>query len=76
MNDNEFISVSEFAKEVNISVQAVYQRLNKDLKKYFKIIDDKKMINVVAIELFNFKEDIKSVKQDFNNSLTSTLKIV
>jgi len=74
MKDNEYLSVKDFAKEVNISVQAVYQRLNKDLKNYFKIIDGKKMINVVAIELFTIKDDVKEVEQDFNDSLTSALK--
>jgi len=74
MKDNEYLSVKDFAKEVNISVQAVYQRLNKDLKNYFKIIDGKKMINVVAIDLFTIKDDVKEVEQDFNDSLTSALK--
>ena len=70
MNEKDYLTVKEFAKEVNISVQAVYQRLNKDLKEYFKIINGKKMINVLAIELFSFKE----VEQEFNDSLTNSLK--
>lgn len=74
MTEKEYLTVKEFAKEVDISVQAVYQRLNKDLKKYFKEIDGKKMINVMAIEIFSFKDDVKEVEQDFNNSLTSALK--
>lgn len=73
MEEKEYLTVKEFAKEVNISVQAVYQRLNKDLKEFLKEIDGKKKIDPIAIEILNFKEDVKQIDQDLNNSLTSAL---
>ena len=62
MKDKEYISVSEFSELANLSVQAIYKRLNSDLKPYCKIIKNKKMINVEALNLFN-----NSLNQAKNN---------
>ena len=34
INEQEYIGISEFAKRVNVSKQAVYQQLDKKLKTY------------------------------------------
>lgn len=49
----EYITISEFAKRVNLSRQAVYKRIDKDLKSY--IINDghKLKINVDAIHMID-----------------------
>lgn len=48
----QYLDVKEFAQIVNISKQAVYNRLNKDLKPFVKEIDGKKCISVKALQLF------------------------
>lgn len=50
MENNEYLTVTAFAKAVGTSNQAIYQQLNKRLKPYYKVIDNKKMINIKAIE--------------------------
>ena len=47
--DQEYITVAEFAEKTNISKQRVYQLLKKKLKPYLNIIDNKKMINISAL---------------------------
>lgn len=50
MENNEYLTVTAFAKAVGTSNQAIYQQLNKRLKPYYKVIDSKKMVNIKAIE--------------------------
>ena len=77
---NKYLSIKEFANEVNITTQAIYQRLDKDLKKYLKIIDGKKMINSEAIiKVFgkkseNYKDDIKDNCKVITNKFASDLQ--
>jgi hypothetical protein len=63
----EYITIKQFAERVGVSNQAVYQRLNKDLDKYIKVVDNKKMLSIKALELFN----VKAVEQANSESLTS-----
>lgn len=46
----QYISISEFAEITGTTRQAVYQRLNKSLQRYVKIVDNKKMLNTKALE--------------------------
>lgn len=62
--DQEYISIAEFAERAGVSKQAVYQRLNKSLKAYVKVIDGKKSINIRALEDLYGKDDCSSVEQD------------
>lgn len=50
MNNNEYITISAFAKAVGTTNQAIYQQLDKRLKPYYKVIDNKKMLSVQAIQ--------------------------
>lgn len=53
MEDQQYISIKEFASVVGISQQAVYKRLNHkndNLLKYFNVINGKKMLEVSALE--------------------------
>ncbi len=50
MENKEYLTVTAFAKAVRTSNQAIYQQLNKRLKPYYKVIDNKKMISIQAIE--------------------------
>lgn len=54
--EEEYISIAEFAERAGCSKQAVYQRLNKSLKKYVKVEKGKKCINIKALEDLYSKE--------------------
>lgn len=77
--ESEFLTVKEFAERAGVSVQSVYQRLNKSLKPYFKVIKGVKYIEIKALtEVYglkveqgfkgDFKENVKGFKQDFKGS--------
>lgn len=79
MVESEFLTVKEFAEKAGVSVQSVYQRLNKSLKPYFKVIKGVKYIEIKALtEVYglkveqgfkgDFKENVKGFKQDFKGS--------
>lgn len=50
---NDYLTVKEFAKEINVSEQYVYRLLKTKLKPYYKRINRKSMIHSSAICLFN-----------------------
>ena len=58
----EFLTVSDFARELNISIQAVYKRINKsdsDLKPFVKKDNGKTYIDKAALTaVYNFKETV------------------
>ena len=60
MNE-EYISISEFAKRAGVSRQAVYARLDKDLSSFLVIDNGKKSLNSRALSLFTVKENDKEV---------------
>ena len=63
--DKEYISIAEFAEQAGVSKQAVYQRLNKSLKAYVKVVDGKKSIDIRALEDLNkfFKAKFKGLNK-------------
>ena len=63
MND-VYITVAEFAKKANISKQRVYQLLNKRLKEFVQEVDNKKMIDIKALELFGIQEGCSNIQGD------------
>ena len=70
MND-ELLSVSDFAKKLNISVQAVYKQLNGKLKPYLTIVNGKKMLQAEALEALQSDAEIQP---DANNILITSLQ--
>lgn len=62
--DQEYISIAEFAERAGVSKQAVYQRLNKSLKTYVKDVDGKKSINIRALEDLYGIDACSSLEQD------------
>lgn len=52
-----YISVKEFAVKAGVSPQAVYQRIDKDLKQFVKIQSGKKTISEEALEQFSINEN-------------------
>lgn len=78
MNNNEYITISAFAKAVGTTNQAIYQQLNKRLKPYYKVIDNKKMLSTKAIEeIYNKEIDIdnQSTFQAENQELINQLNL-
>ena len=70
MNE-ELLSVSDFSKKLNISVQAVYKQLNGKLKPYLIVVNGKKMLQIQALQVFRNDEDIQP---DANNILITSLQ--
>lgn len=52
---SQIVSVSDFSQLVNTSVQAVYSRLEKDLKPYLKIRNGKKYIDTKGLEVYGIE---------------------
>ena len=46
---NDYITIAEYATRRGVSVSAVYKRLGGTLKQYYKVIDGKKYISVEAL---------------------------
>lgn len=77
IDEQEYLTIAEFAKRVNVSKQAIYQQLDKKLKPYLIVIDGKKKLNINAIsEVYDKQsEEIdKEVEQEENNQLIDILK--
>jgi predicted DNA-binding protein YlxM (UPF0122 family) len=49
---NEYLNIKEFSKEVGLSRQAIYQRLEKDLKPFVKVENKVRYIKSAALTLF------------------------
>lgn len=60
----EYITIAEFAEKAGVSKQAIYQRLNKGLKEYFKVVDGVKMLNIKALEELYGKELEQDIEQE------------
>ena len=76
INEQEYLTIAEFAKRVKVSKQAVYQQLDKKLKPYLIVIDGKKKLNIKAIsEVYDMQcEEIdKEVVQEENKQLVEIL---
>lgn len=76
IDEQEYLTIAEFAKRVNVSKQAIYQQLDKKLKPYLIVIDGKKKLNIKAIsEVYDKQsEEIdKEVEQEENNQLIDIL---
>lgn len=62
MDNSDYISIAEAAAKANISRQTLYNRLDKDLTKYVKVIDNKKRLHINVLEYLvksNVKENVQ-----------------
>ena len=71
MND-DFISISDYAKLRHVSPAAVYKRLDGTLKPYVKIIGNKKYISRKALELDGYKPVEKGYQPGLKEVETET----
>ena len=69
----DYISIKEFAELAGVSQQAIYKQLNNKLKTYLKVVDNKKMLNKSALELFKKQENSSTVEQQLINMLQTEL---
>ena len=67
---SEYISVAEFANKAGVTCQAVYLRLNKDLKPYLKLDGKRKTVSVEGLKLFQKS----SVEQETEQPIVEILK--
>lgn len=65
MGNKDLLTVREVAEIAGVSVQAVYNRLEKDFKPYLKIENGKKRLDSAVLKLFNHAENSTDFKPDF-----------
>ena len=51
--NGELLTIKDVAQRAGVSTQAIYQRLDKDLKPYLQVKEGKKYLKAEALELFN-----------------------
>ena len=49
MNNNDLLTVKEFAERGGMSVQAIYKQLNNQLKEFSTTVENKKYVNKKAL---------------------------
>lgn len=74
--EDSYLSIKEFAGLAGVSPQAIYQRLDKDLKEYVQILEGKKAIDVKALDLFTVQPVEQSVDNELTAILRETLKVL
>lgn len=72
MENQQYISIKEFASAAGVSQQAVYKALNKRLKPYFKLINGQKMLDIKALgDIYgipHIEKDEQGIKQDYKGN--------
>jgi len=71
MIDKQYITISEFAKRTGVSKQAIYSRLDKGLKQFVQVVDNKKMLNIKALDLYNSQGTVNQPCSTFNQPCSS-----
>ena len=72
MNEQKYLSVRQVANAANVSAQAIYQRVDKDLKPFVKLIKGRKMLSVEVLQLFGVS-DLTSTCQEEPKELDKQL---
>jgi len=76
----DYISIKEFAARAGVSNQAVYQRLDKNLKKFVKVVENRKYIDIAALDEYSIKQVDQDVEktdkqnEDLNKQLINSIK--
>lgn len=65
----DYITVKDFANLAGVSTQAIYQRIDKDLKGFVKVENGKKLILITALEFFKCKKENQVDCQETENYL-------
>ena len=75
MDQDEYISIAEFAKRAGLTPQGVYKQLNNRLSTYVKVHNGKKRISIKALEIF-LSTDVNQVDKPFNNQFNNVYQPV
>ena len=70
---SDFLTVREVADAAGVSVQAIYSRLDKDLKPFVNLVDGKKRLDKTVLRLFEKRENESKVVNN-NQELINLLK--
>lgn len=68
-NKERYITIAEFAEKAGVSRAYLYKVLSTKLSTYCKQVDNQKMLNIKALELFDVNQSVNQVDSD-----TDTLK--
>lgn len=71
MNEDQYLSIKDFAQAAGVSVQSVYKRLNQvenPLNQYLNLIDGRKMLDIKALKGLYGVEVEQPVEQPLNQS--------
>ncbi len=74
MSNEKLLTVKEVADHAQISVQAVYKRMNKDFKPYVVEVENKKLLKYEVLSLFGFKNF--STKVENSTEVENLKKII
>ena len=64
----EYLSVADFAVAASVTKQAVYRRMDTNLKEYVRVENGKKFVSTDAIPLFHVEPTLNNVEQRFEQS--------
>ena len=70
--NKEYLSISEFAEIAGVTTQAIYKRLQTDLKDYATELKGRKVLKAEALRLFTDKEE----KQPSANELQQVVELL
>lgn len=71
IKQNNLLTIQEFAKLANVSVQSVYKRLNNSLNPFLQQVDNQKMLEIRALtEIYGIEVE-QPFKPELNNLLNS-----
>ena len=69
----EYISIPAFAERAGVSRQAIYKRLDRDLKTFVDTVDGKKLLDTNALQLFQTTCQPTTVEQPKDNQSTDVI---
>lgn len=72
--EKDYISVKEFAERAGVSTQAIYQRIDKDLQGFCKVVGKKKMLDIAGLELFQKQEPLQAESKPLEADLLKTMQ--
>ena len=73
MDNKDYMSIKDFAIKVGVSQQAIYKQLNNKLKKYLKVVDNKKYLHISALKEYLDIEENSTNEQQLLNLLQTTI---